>query len=158
MYAFKIDELDSEIARPEMETLKSLGGITIGKALMFNTESGNTFEVESDNRKYYIHIEGNHIVIQPTKLESESRSIPTIKVSYNATTLTPELVNESLRIINESDNEALKASFSVFDLEQANANPEYALSFDVMLKVATSMGTAITLPEQFVNFLAGASG
>ena len=155
MYAFKIDELDSEIARPEMETLKSLGGITIGKALMFNT-AGDTFEVTSDKRKYNIHVESNHIIFQPTELES--RSTPTIKVSYNNAVLTSDIFNETLRIINESNNEALKASFGTFDLETANANPEYALSFYDMLEVLMSMDSTIKLPDQFVNFLAGASG
>ena len=99
LYAYQIDKLKGDIARPENETLTSLGGITIGQPLIFSSTSSE-FTFNTSIRSYQVNIDGNNITFTHT---------PTIKpttitkVEYTFTNnLTEESFDKAISFINSN--------------------------------------------------------
>jgi hypothetical protein len=74
LHAYQINKLPGDIALPENQTPQSLGGITIGKALIF--QSGDTVEVQSALRNYKLSINGSVLEFEYFPAEGPKKFIP----------------------------------------------------------------------------------
>ena len=152
MYAFKINEFPNEIARQEMETTQSLGGITIGKELIFTNVDSDIIQFSSENRDYNVSIEGNEIVFQHTT--SESKPSRSIKITYNTEVVTKESFDEAQRMINETSDEALKSTFDLTFDQFLNLTDEDKLGYMMWLDLYPDLD----FPASFRNHLTSTLG
>lgn len=102
LHAFKISDLPGIVARPEAESLGSLGGITIGVPLVFKT-SDDTFTIKTAEREYIISLESDKIVFTPQALP-ESETVIKVEVT-TSTDLDEESFNKAIKaLIMSGDN------------------------------------------------------
>lgn len=109
MYAFKINELSEPTSRPEMETPKSLGGITIGQALVFKN-AADSFVINSPNKQYQITINNKNLLITPIITNITPSMATKVEISKQDV-LSKEDFDKAMKSLMTSDNEATKMIF-----------------------------------------------
>ena len=109
MYAFKINELPEPTSRPEMETPKSLGGITIGQALVFKNAT-DSFVINSPNKQYQITIHNKNLIITPIITNITPSMATKVEIS-NQNVLSEEDFDKAMKALMTSDDEATKIIF-----------------------------------------------
>jgi hypothetical protein len=106
MYAFKINDLPEPTSRPEMETPKSLGGITIGQALVFKNTT-DSFVINSPNKQYQITISNKNLLITPIINNITPSTTTKVEISKQDV-LSEDDFNKAMKALMASDNEAAK--------------------------------------------------
>lgn len=102
LYAFKITDFTDNKRKPEMETFTSLGGITVGVPLVFQSPN-DTLAFSSANRDYKLSITGTELILQHTVKESKYSNV--IQVQYtDSVVMNQDVINGALAFINNDEN------------------------------------------------------
>ena len=121
MYAFKINELSGPVSRNEMETSQSLGNITIGKALVFKSDS-DVLQFSSSNRDYTVTIDGDNITFQ--HVSKEVVSTPTKVTVGTGEAITKDVLQNAINFIENSDvRRRIKDTFRALDYDEIMSDP-----------------------------------
>ena len=150
MYALQIDKISGVTSRPEAETYQSLGGITIGKPLIFKSLT-DTLKFSSSIRDYTISLSGDTLLIQHNVPESLPRTLTPIKYD-TAEIISEDDFNEAKNFINDSNAENYtKTVFNELTYDQLLRYTKEEL-FDYMEALSEIDDSANKL-EKLINFM-----
>lgn len=124
MYAFEINKLPGSVSRNEMETTQSLGGITIGKALIFKTVN-DVLQFSSANRDYTVTINGNTINLQHYTKEIQSNPIPVVFSSGDV--ITKDVLQKAIEFVENSSEitkRRIKDTFRSLNYDELISDPQ----------------------------------
>ena len=124
MYAFEINKLPGSVSRNEMETTQSLGGITIGKALIFKTVN-DVLQFSSANCDYTVTINGNTINLQHYTKEIQSNPIPVVFSSGDV--ITKDVLQKAIEFVENSSEitkRRVKDTFRSLNYDELISDPQ----------------------------------
>jgi hypothetical protein len=153
LYAIQIDKLPGVIAQPENTSHYSLGGVIVGKALIFNSLT-DSLTFTSGTREYTVTLSGNEINLSYEL--TEQKPTKTIPIKYSEVLLEEGIFEEAKKLISadSSIKNSIKSSINSLSIQELNnVRPHIKIKYAEALEpiLTTYPNSSITKLYEFLK-------